>query len=258
MRRRQPLADRRPDSNVNSLQRGLEALRCFRAGDEVLSATEIARRLAIPKPTALRLLTTLDAAGFLRRLHGGEEFSLYGECLFVGQAFLSSSALARKARPVLQAFADRFNVHVLLCLPEQRGMLILLYLYGKALKPLQFGSGHVLPVGSTAIWHAWLWRQGIATQGKWLSHLRELEPAQVAKVYQSFHDLENSGVCFSSGSPSKDASILATPLSLQDGSPGAIGCLQTAGPWTSRPSHLEISVALRETAEGIHDVLQRT
>jgi len=97
MRRRTPLTEERSDSNaVNSLKRGLEELRFLRPGDAVLSATEIARRLSIPKDTALRLLTTLDSAGFLRRLQGGEEFSLYSESLFIAQAFLSSSALAER------------------------------------------------------------------------------------------------------------------------------------------------------------------
>jgi len=136
-------------------------------------------------------------------------------------------------------------------------MLVLLYLYGRTLKPMQFGSGHILPVGSTAIGHAWLWRQRIAVQGKWLAHLREQESAQIAEVYQSFHDLENGGVCLSFGNRSKDVSMMATPISLQDDSPGAVGCLQTSSRWAAGPPHLEISIALREAVERIHDVLQR-
>ena len=258
MRRRQVLATQQSESSaVNSLQRGLEALRCFRPGDEILGAHEIARRLTIPKATTLRLLITLEGAGFLKRLKGSDEFSLYRECVLIGQAFLSSSSLARKARPVLQAVADRFHMHVLLCVPEQRGMLVLLYLRGKAQEPTQLGSGHVLPVGDSALGHAWLWTQPMAVQGEWLTSLREQKPSQIASVYQSFRDLENDGVCAVSGDLSAGAPLMATPLSLQASSSGAIGCFRGDGRSTTAQSQAEIKVALREAAERIGDVLQR-
>jgi IclR family transcriptional regulator, positive regulator for flagellar biogenesis len=258
MRRRQALTERQPEATaLNSLQRGLEALRCFRPGDEILSVDEIARRLTIPKTTTLRLLITLEGAGFLKRLNGSEEFSLYRECLLIGQAFLSGSGLARKARPVLQAFADRFNMHVLLCLSEQRGMLVLLYLYGKTQTPIQLGSGHILPVGDTALGHAWLWKQTSPVQGEWLAKLREQKSSQIAKIYQSFHNLENGGVCWSSGDVSNDATLMAAPLSTHAGSSGAIGCFQTDVRVTSAVSEADIKVALRGAAERIRDVLQR-
>jgi DNA-binding IclR family transcriptional regulator len=227
----------------------------------MLTAAEIAWRLGIPKYTALRLLSTLAAAGFLRRVRDGEAFSLHAECLLLGQAFLSGSALARKARPVLQAFADRFNVHTLLCLPEQRGMLILLYLHSKTLKPLRLGSGHLVSLGGTAFGHAWLWKQEVAVQGKWLAQLRGQGQgggsSQIAQVYQSFRDLEETGVCFSAGETPKSLSTMAAPLSLGDGSCGAIGCLQPAEQRRPAQTQLDRSMALREAAERIDDVLQR-
>jgi IclR family transcriptional regulator, positive regulator for flagellar biogenesis len=263
MRRRQPSAIKPSDATaVDSLQRGLEALRCFRPGDEMLSATEVAQRLAVPEQTALRLLITLEAARFLRRLSGGDNFSLHGECQFVGQAFLSGSALARKARPVLQNFADRFDVHVLLCLPERPNMMVLIYLHSNALKPMQLGAGFILPVADTAFGHAWLWRQGPIVQAEWLSRLRQEEPAnggnsQVAKIYQSFHDLEDGGVCITSNEWREGVSMMAMPLSLEDGSSGTIGCMQVVDRSVAVPSHAEHRIALREAAERIHDVLQR-
>jgi DNA-binding IclR family transcriptional regulator len=243
------------------LQRGLEALRCFRPGDEILSATELARRLVLPVPTALRLLVTLESAGFLRRLAESDSFSLHDECQFLGEAFLSTSALTRKARPIVQTFADRFNVHALLCLPERLGMLVLLYLPGSALKPMQLGPGFILPVGNTAFGHAWLWRQAPTIQGMWVSRLRQEEAngssPQIAKVYQSFHDLEDAGICTTWNECHEGISMMATPLDLSDGSAGAVGCLAVDTRWVASPSHVELSVGLREAAESIHDVLRQ-
>lgn len=114
MRRRNLTSDALETGSINSLRRGLEVLRCFGPGDQSLTAADVAWRLGIPKATALQLLATLTSAGFLRAGKRPEAFGLYAECLLLGHAFLSSSALARKARPVLQAFADRFNVHAML------------------------------------------------------------------------------------------------------------------------------------------------
>lgn len=261
MRRRDLSAAKPSQTAIDSLQRGLDALRCFRIGDDILSVAEIARRLAIPTQTALRLLTTLEAAGFLRRVIGGGSFSLDGECQFLGQAFLSSSALARKARPILQTFADRFDVHALLCLPERLGMMVLLYLPGNARKPMQLGAGLVLPVGTTAFGHAWLWRQPASVQGEWLSRLRQEEPnnagnPRIAKIYQSFHDLEDGGICTTSGEWRETAWMAATPLPLEDGLSGAIGCLQTGDGRAVSAPRAELGIALREVAARTNDVLK--
>ncbi len=140
-------------------------------------------------------------------------------------------------------------------------MLILLYLRGKALKPLQLGSGHVVSTGGTAFGHAWLWKQDVAAQGKWLAQLRGQNPgggtSQVAQIYQSFHDLEEAGVCLTIGETPKALSMTAAPLSLGDGSCGAIGYLQPLEPRGRAQSQLDRRVALREAAERIDGVLQR-
>ena len=51
----------RPDT-VGALDRGLGILNCFRDGQRVLSATDLARLTGIPRPTVVRLAATLIAA----------------------------------------------------------------------------------------------------------------------------------------------------------------------------------------------------
>ncbi len=247
---------------VDSLQRGLEVLRCFAPGEDTLGAAELASRLDLPRPTTLRLLVTLESHGFLRRLPATDEFSLGVECLLIGQALLGSSMLVRRARPVLQTLAGRFSLHALLCVPERLEMLALLHASGNAATPLPLGAGLSLPVPTTALGCAWLWTQQPAVQGEWLSRLREGAPAvggspQAAKIYQAFHEIEKGGVCFSRDGWRQGVAMVATPLVLRDGSTAAIACL-ASGEDSGQPAFSPACcAALREAAAEIRDAVQR-
>lgn len=263
-RRTSPAATRpAPVAAVDSLQRGLEALRCFRPGEDILGAGELAARLDLPRNTTLRLLQTLEIHGFLRRVQGTDDFSLDVECLFVGQAFLGSSQLVRRSGPVLQTLADRFKVHALLCVSEREDMLVLQHAAGSSANPLPLGAGLSLPVATTALGCAWLWTQQPAVQGEWLARLRERAPAaggssQAAKIYQAFHDIENGGTCFSQDDWRKGAAMVATPLLMRDGSAAAIGFVSTAAAPGQTAFSPECCAALREASADIRDAMQRT
>ncbi len=265
MRRRTSLPATLPATAtaVDSLQRGLEALRCFQPGEDVLGAAELASRLDLPRNTTLRLLLTLEAHGFLRRLPGTDEFSLDVECLFVGQALLGSSLLVRRSRPVLQTFADRFKVHALLCVSERLEMLVLQHASGSSARPLPLGAGLSLPVATTALGCAWLWTQPPAVQGEWLARLREHAPdaggsSQAAKIYQAFHDIEKGGTCLSQDDWRKGVAMIATPLVMRDGSTAAIGFVSTGTVPGQAAFSPECCAALREAAQEIRNAVQRT
>lgn len=260
MRRRAPNAATSPpaSTSVDSLQRGLEALRCFQPGEDALGVSELALRLELPRKTTLRLLTTLEAHGFLRRMPASDFFGLNVGCLFVGQAFLGSSALVRKAKPVLQNLANRFDLHVVLCVPERQQMLALVHCSGKSAPSLPLGVGLSLPVVTTAIGCAWLWLQRPVVQGDWITHLRDDAdtkdgPNQVAKIYQAFHDIERNGVCISSDGWRRGAAMIASPLSLRDGSTAAVGLLRGGAEPDGASFDPECGHALREATMEIRD-----
>jgi len=249
-------------AGVDSLQRGLEVLRCFRPGEDALADLEIARRLGLPKPTARRLLETLALHGFVLQVPGTETFRLHVACFVVGQAVLNGSSLARKATPVLQALANRFGVHALLAVPDRTDMLVLSHQVGAAAAGFTLGAGARLPTADTALGRAWLWTQPAAVQGEWLASVREAGPGQTgsaraAGVYQAFHDIEQGGACFTFGGWRRDAGLVAAPILLTDGSAAAVGCLRrTAEPGRGRFDR-ECTAALVEAAAVIREEAQR-
>ena len=85
---------------VESLARGLDVLQCFSAERPRMSLSEIAEVSGLARPTARRLLLTLEELGFVRLAEG--QFSLTPRVLSLGMAFVASLGLWEVGRPHLE------------------------------------------------------------------------------------------------------------------------------------------------------------
>jgi IclR family acetate operon transcriptional repressor len=85
---------------IPNLARACQVLKMFAASDETLGASEVARRMSMPRTTALRVLHTLADAGLLAR--DGVEFRAGNELLFLGLRALGSSRIRELSLPVLR------------------------------------------------------------------------------------------------------------------------------------------------------------
>jgi IclR family transcriptional regulator, pca regulon regulatory protein len=85
---------------VESLARGLDVLQCFGADCPRLTLSEVAVAAGLARPTARRLLLTLQELGFVRLCAG--QFSLTPRVLSLGMAFVASLGLWEVARPHLE------------------------------------------------------------------------------------------------------------------------------------------------------------
>jgi len=260
--RSQPLAPAHdaPDAPAaGSLHRGLEILRCFQPGESALSTGEIARRLALPRATARRLLDTLAAHGFLFPVPDSDAFRLHVACFVLGQAVLGSSALVRKATPVLQVLANRHDMHCLLCVRDRDDMLVLAHQPGNNRPDPALDPGSRLPVADTAPGHAWLWTQSVEIQNTWLGRLRALPGgnARVATVYQAFHDLMQDGVCTSFGQWRRDLGFVAAPVAPGHPDSAVIACAQASTDPVQRSRfERQWTVALLQAAATIRNEIQ--
>lgn len=90
---------------VESLARGLDVLACFDAHHRSMSLTEVASAAGLARPTARRLLLTLEELGFVRSTPGG--FELTPKVLSLGIAYASALGLWDIARPHLEALVRR-------------------------------------------------------------------------------------------------------------------------------------------------------
>ncbi|HEY3528881.1 MAG TPA: IclR family transcriptional regulator C-terminal domain-containing protein [Nocardioides sp.] len=86
---------------VEALARGLDVLRCFDASHRSMSLADVASATGLARPTARRLLLTLEELGYVRSADGA--FSLTPRCITLGTAYVASLGLWDVARPHLEA-----------------------------------------------------------------------------------------------------------------------------------------------------------
>ncbi|MFI5952537.1 IclR family transcriptional regulator C-terminal domain-containing protein [Cryptosporangium sp. NPDC051539] len=85
---------------VEALARGLDVLAAFDARRPVMSLSEVAAATDLARPTARRLLLTLEEMGYVLVTGGG--FALTPKVLSLGLAYISSQGLWDIARPHLE------------------------------------------------------------------------------------------------------------------------------------------------------------
>ena len=90
---------------VESLARGLDVLRSFDEHHREMSLAEVATATGLPRPTARRLLLTLDELGYVRSTDAS--FSLTPRVITLGTAYVASLGLWDVARPHLEALVRR-------------------------------------------------------------------------------------------------------------------------------------------------------
>jgi DNA-binding IclR family transcriptional regulator len=89
---------------VDAAAKALDLLGAFSFREPRLSLAELATRTGIPRPTAFRLLTTLEQAGFVTKVNG--EYQLGIKCFVLGNIVGATLDIREKARPHLEALRD--------------------------------------------------------------------------------------------------------------------------------------------------------
>lgn len=97
--------DSSPDF-IEALARGLDVLRVFEPGQPVMSLTGVAGAAGLPRPTARRLLLTLQKLGYVRAATGGG-FELTPRVLELGTNYVLSRGLWEVARPHMERLVAR-------------------------------------------------------------------------------------------------------------------------------------------------------
>ncbi|MBC6462177.1 IclR family transcriptional regulator C-terminal domain-containing protein [Actinomadura sp. HBU206391] len=92
---------------IEALARGLEVITAFQPQEPVMSLTEVAAATGLARPTARRILLTLQELGFVRSGEGG--FALTPRVLDLGVAYVRSMGLWDVARPHMERLVARTN-----------------------------------------------------------------------------------------------------------------------------------------------------
>jgi len=89
---------------VDAAAKALELLTAFSFNERRLSLSDLAARTGIPRATAFRLLSTLEASGFVTKVGG--EYQLGLKCFVLGNVAAADLDLKEVAQPHLVALRD--------------------------------------------------------------------------------------------------------------------------------------------------------
>ncbi len=212
-----PNTPSRTDPN-RSLLRGLEILRAFRPGSDVLGNAEIAERTGLPKSTVSRLTGTLLQAGFLFYSPRKQGYSLGVGVLSLSHALRSGSALLQSARSPMLVEARRLRVNIGLALADRDEMVYLETLRFAGNSSLrQVVSGQRVPMALTSLGRAYLSTLTPSEKRLQFAHLKVRHPRDWSILRQqinaSIEEVNDHGWCAASWQPQVVA--LATPIELE-------------------------------------------
>jgi IclR family pca regulon transcriptional regulator len=90
---------------IEAIARGLDVIRAFGPGQPVMSLAAVATASDLHRPTARRILLTLEELGYVRQVGGGYE--LTPRVLDLGMSYVLSRGLWEVARPHMEALVAR-------------------------------------------------------------------------------------------------------------------------------------------------------
>lgn len=202
-----------------SLERGIDLLRAFRPGSELLGNSELAERTGLSKSTVSRLTQTLVGAGMLQLDTARRAYRLAPAVLSLAHAMRSGSRLLAVAAPRMRALAESRRVNVGLAAPDRDEMVYLESIrYARRVALRHVVSGQRVPMELTSLGRAYLavapeprtralMRLFKSRRGStWSAMARAIDAARVS--------VERDGFCAASWQP--EVVALAVPLVVDD------------------------------------------
>lgn len=140
-----------------SLARGVELLRAFRPGTEVLGNAELAERTGLPPATVTRLTQTLVGAGLLQETAGRRALRLAPAVLSLAHAMRTGCPELQVAAPIMRDVAERNFINVGLAAPDRDEMVYLESIrHGRRVALRKVVSGQRVPMELTSLGRAYL------------------------------------------------------------------------------------------------------
>lgn len=206
----------RPDT-VSALERGLALLNCFRDGQRVLSATELARLTEIPRPTVIRLAATLVAHRWLQPEPGGERYLLGAGVVSLAQSFLAGLDVRAVARAPMQALAESTGGSVYLAVHDGLEMVLI-----EACRPqstmlsARLDVGSRIPMANSALGRAYMGALDEAARVPLLDALRALHgkdwPDFELGLRTALGECARTGLCVSAGEFHREINSVSVAL----------------------------------------------
>jgi DNA-binding IclR family transcriptional regulator len=230
-----PLREEKPGvSPANrSLERGIELLRSFRPGSELLGNSELAERTGLSRSTVSRLTQTLIGSGMLQMDPRSRAFRLAPAVLSFGHAMRTGSSVLAIAAPRMRQAAEANKINVGLAAADRDEMVYLESIrYSRRPSLRKVVSGQRVPMELTSLGRAYLASAPEARRKALLAHFRQGRPAAWrdlgSAITLAIASVAERGYCAASWQP--EVVAVATPLVFQGSQYALNVSLSTAEP----------------------------
>jgi len=202
-----------------SLVRGVEILRAFRPGADLLGNREIAERTGLSRATVSRLTQTLVDTGLLEHDRGRRAYRLAAPVLSLGHAMRSGSPVLNAVAPLMRALAEKMRINVGLAVADRDEMVYLESVrYNRRVALRNVVAGQRVPMELTSLGRAYL---AVAPEAERRALLARFKVARRSgwaairdDIAAAMASVERYGYCAASWQP--EVVAVATPLVLAD------------------------------------------
>lgn len=206
-------------SQNRSLQRGLDILKAFRPGSDLMGNSEIADRTGIPKATVSRLTQTLMKAGFLDHDPRARAYRLGAVSLSLALAARMSNPVLQAALPLMRVFSERYGVNVGLAARDLDEMIYLESIRINLKSVMRrVVTGQRVPIELTSLGRAYLAVAPENLRTEFLERLRARKSARLAiieeQIAEAIVSVAENGFCAASWQP--EVVALATPIAVPE------------------------------------------
>jgi hypothetical protein len=198
-----------------SLLRGIDILKTFKPGIDLLGNGEIAERTQLSKATVSRLTQTLVSARMLEHDPKHRAYRLAAPVLSLAFAMKTSSPLLSSAAPKMRLCAEKHKVNIGLALADGDEMVYLESIrYNHKVAFRNVVAGLRVPMELTSLGHAWLSLLSESQRRTLFTVFKKRRPNDWSKVKEdiatSIEDVHRLGFCHASWQPGVLA--LSTPI----------------------------------------------
>lgn len=216
-----PLAERRKHHEAptlnRSLARGIDVLRAFRPGTDVLGNGEIAERTGLSLATVSRLAQTLVDCGLLERDTRRRAYRLGAAVLSFGHSMRSGSPVLNAVAPAMRTLAERLRINVGLATADRTEMVYLESVrYNRKVALRNVVAGQRVPIELTSLGRAYLAVLPEADRQRLLAALRKGRRSDWTPIRSAIQcakaSVDDKGWCMASWQP--EVVAMAAPLVL--------------------------------------------
>lgn len=209
----------RGDRN-RSLERGIDILRAFRPGVDLLGNGELAERTGLSRATVSRLTQTLVDCGMLEHDRQRRAYRLAAPVLSLAHAMRSGSPVLQVAGPLMRSEAQRLNINVGLAVADGDEMVYLESVrYSRRVSWRNVVAGQRVPMELTSLGRAWLAVAPPDLRRSLMDQFRDRRgagwTALESEIESAIQCVQQQGYCWASWQPQVVA--LATPIALARG-----------------------------------------